>query len=138
MLTVTMCYGSPNGLTDAQIQSAIKLGSRVRLPREGFIQYVPQGPCSIPSFGNVGNTVEIKYDPVVRARTAATGTQCLFVLSDWSRIALAASSAAVDARKAHQNFSFSVQDARASAIRLGVVTVVLRSAGIFCPDDAEG
>ena len=93
-------------LTDAQIEAAIQRG-----------------------FGSsVSNITDHSYSVVLNKFNRITVT--VNALSDSDRIALAASTASHDIDKrgrlsTKQNFSFSIQDARASVVRVGVVTLTM-------------
>jgi hypothetical protein len=109
MLTVALSCGFSRELNDAQIQAAIEHGINTKWPK--LFKEIPE--------------VRIKHLPVFaapRPSSVVVGIK-LFVLSDSIRISLAASAAKSSKRQ------FSVQDARASAIRLGMVTVLLEAYG---------
>jgi hypothetical protein len=99
-------YDDAAALTDAQIEAAIQRGFGSSVAKIADHAY----SVRLNKFDRILVTVE--------------------VLSDSDRIALAASAASHDINKhgaasPKHDFSFSVQDARASAIRLGVVTVAM-------------
>jgi len=109
LLTATLYCGFSRELNDAQIQAAIELGVNTKWGE--LFKEIP--------------TVRIKHMPLFatpRPSSVVVGIK-LHVLSDSMRIALAASVAKSSKRE------FSVQDAKASAIRLGVVTVLLEAYG---------
>jgi hypothetical protein len=113
--TVALCCGFSSELTDAQVQAAIERGKGKRASVQGF--------------------VNVKSVSLTSANAVPVALQ-MFVYSDSDRIAMAAASAAHDAygrfsvfntqaRRSKHEFSFSVQDARATASPLGVVVWVV-------------
>lgn len=109
MLTVALCCGFSRELTDAQIQAAIELGVNTKWGKL-FNEIQSVGIKSLPVFA------------APRPSSVVVGLK-IHVLSDSIRIALAASIAKDSKRE------FSVQDAKASAVRLGVVTVLMEAYG---------
>jgi len=109
MLTVALSCGFSRELNDAQFQAAIEHGINTKWPK--LFKEIPE--------------VRIKHLPVFAAPRPSSVVVGIkrFVLSDSIRISLAASAAKSSKRQ------FSVQDARASAIRLGMVTVLLEAYG---------
>jgi hypothetical protein len=123
VLTVALCCGSSSELTDAEIQAAIQRG--IDTSWGNLIRQIPVVVFEGGIRGE-GRWSSRGLPPVVGV------AQRIYVLSDSDRIALAASMAASNGygrsstrAKLKPGFSFSVADARASVVALGVTTVVL-------------
>jgi hypothetical protein len=105
-------------LSDGQIQAAIDYGRH-----HGLMSVAGKGDL-------VGIAPTIKIQSSNNRLAAAGGRQEICVLSDFARIVVATAAKVRDSGKhgaARFDVPFSVQDARASAVRFGVVTVILKT-----------
>jgi len=113
-----VAHAQSSELTDSEIQAAIQRGIDEPLPSWHLL--FPDTTSNI-----------VNHAPRVYMRKVGKVEQRAILLSDSDRIALAAWAASHDKNgKSLRNFSFSVQDAKTSAGRLGVTTLILEVDGL--------